>query len=431
MSIAIIELNDSGLCCGNGHGELIVSPGYALIADQGITTGQAALQRAYLEPRQSFNQFWRQLNLSPLPINSKLARHHADLAYAQLLQLHQDSGSPEKIVFAAPGSFDREQLAILLGLAKAAPFQAIGLVDAAVAATSQTAMTGPLLHLDIQLHQSVITRLNASGEVERSTVELLPELGIKTFYDLWAQYIADQFIRQYRFDPLHTAAGEQQLYDRLPMWLWRLNDATETGVELDSPQGRYRINISRAQLQACSERATLQLRNKLTELRRDGGTLLSSHRIELLPGLTEQLSPTAVLPASAVIDGCLHHLELISGHSEQLPFITRLPISAKTPEQRATSTDKQSSPSHTPRPSHLLYRHRAYAIGNQLAISQSERGLLFNTGTNGDITLVTESGKVHLYSGDAQLHCTGDRENLLTGDSIQWGDERLDLIEVA
>ena len=292
-------------------------------------------------------------------------------------------------------------------------------------------MKGPLLHLDIQLHQSVITRLNSTGEVERGAVELLPELGIKTFYDLWAQYIADQFIRQYRFDPLHTAAGEQQLYDRLPVWLWQLNDTKETGVELDSPQGRYRITVSREQLRACSERATLQLRTKLAELRRDGATLLSSHRIELLPGLAEQLSPTVVLPVSAVIDGCLHHLELISSHSEQLPFITRLPVRATNSTQPEPSTGKANEHPPTPRPTHLLYRHRAHAIGNQLAISQGASGLLFNSGATKDITLITKGEKVQLQGGETQLYCNGDRQNLLPGDCIQWGDERLDLIEVA
>ncbi|TNE76433.1 MAG: hypothetical protein EP334_08425 [Gammaproteobacteria bacterium] len=425
---AIFELNDSGLHCATDSAQTIVSPGYALLSDTGITTGQAALEKAYLDPRHSFNQYWRQLNLSPLPTNSKVARHHADLAYAQLLQLHRELGSPEQVIFATPGSFDREQLAILLGLAKASPFEAVGLVDAAVAAASQTGQQGALLHLDLQLHQAVITRLHAEGEVARHSVEVLPELGIKTFYDLWAQHIADQFIRQYRFDPLHTAIGEQQLYNNLPNWLSALSEQDEVGIELDSSQGRYRISLTRSQLLACSAPRNQQLQRRISELTQTGEALLASHRLALLPGLLEQLAPAQVLSPTSAIDGCLQHMALISTQGD-LPFITRLPGHASsTTEETPNRTPRAQS--HTHRPSHLLYRHRAYAIGQHLNIAVTVTGLQIDPQGDAAYSLVSASGTLRLQGNSAELRCTGNPDNLVTGDSILIGNERLDLIEV-
>ena len=39
MSLAIIEINDSGHCCGNEMGEIFISPGYAFLTNDGIETG--------------------------------------------------------------------------------------------------------------------------------------------------------------------------------------------------------------------------------------------------------------------------------------------------------------------------------------------------------------------------------------------------------
>ena len=440
MSVAIIELNDAGICCVNDRGDLTVSPGYALLTPEGITTGEAALQRAYLEPQQSFNQYWWQLNLSPLPVTSKHARHYADMAYAQLLALHRDSGHPDQVVFAVPGSFDRGQLSILLGLAKASPFEATGLVDAAVAAASHADAIGTLVHLDIQLHQTVITRLNVAQQIERTGVEIISNVGLKTFHDLWAQHIANQFIRQYRYDPLHTAAGDQQLYNRLPVWLSALQGQAEITAELDSPQGHYRLVLSRTELLASSASRFQLLQGKLSGLKTNGETLLLSHRAAQLPGIREHLAPSATLDENAAITGCRNHLEIISGDPENLHFITRLPCRSAATSTATAAISEQASeqarrpvvaPEKTSAPAtHLLYRYRAYAIGNRLAITRDGDQLRFTQGTGGDCCLVREQDSVQLRTESSAVTVEGDPADLRAGDSLQIGVDQLDLIEV-
>lgn len=440
MSVAIIELNDAGICCVNARGDLTVSPGYALLTPEGIATGEAAMQRAYLEPQQSFNQYWWQLNLSPLPVTNKHARHYADMAYAQLLALHRDIGHPEQVVFAVPGSFDREQLSILLGLVKASPFEATGLVDAAVAAASGSDATGPLVHLDIQLHQAVITRLDVAQHIERTGVEVISKAGLKGFHDLWAHHIANQFIRQYRYDPLHTAAGEQQLYNRLPVWLSALQGQAEITAELDSPQGHYRLVLSRNELLASSASRLQLLQGKLSDLKTNGETLLISHRTGQLPGIREHLAPSATLDENAAITGCLDHLEVITGDPESLHFITRLPRKpTATGTSAAAITEQVSEPDSPPvvtqskvhaTATHVLYRHRAYAIGNRLAITRDGDQLRFTQGSRGDCCLVREQGSVQLRTESSAVTVEGDPTDLRAGDSLQIGGDQLDLIEV-
>ena len=80
---------------------------------------------------------------------------------------HDMAGEVEEALLAVPGSFTSAQLSLLLGLAQASPFSVTGLVDAAVAATAATAGPGSYNHLDIQLHQTVVTSLEVSGTAKR------------------------------------------------------------------------------------------------------------------------------------------------------------------------------------------------------------------------------------------------------------------------
>lgn len=453
MSIAIIEINDCGLCCGNAQGEIFVSPGYALVTKQGITTGNAALEKAYLQPQQSFNQYWRQLNLSPLSSPTPQARHNADLAYAQLLQLHQESGSPEEIIFAAPGSFDRDQLSIVLGLAKASPFKTVGLVDSAVAAASQsdTSLTtnNQLLHLDIQLHQLVLTRISIDNHIERTDVDVMTDIGLKTFYDYWARYIADQFIQQYRYDPLHTAQGEQQLYDLLPSWLEKINDHQELAVSLDSPQGSYRLNLNRNALLASSQGKLEQLQQKLDGLLGQNDTLIASHRTNLLPGLATQLGTVNTLPANAAVLGCLENIDSIKGSGENIHFVTQIP-NQKTSGQDPINQKSSSSPkieeldskinpktqhevkpiADRREPTHVLYQHRAQAIGDVLYLQQKDEGLSFSQQQATDTGLFQENGQIYLRSEQINISAQNPTTPLQVGETINIGSHLLQLIEV-
>jgi len=445
MSLAIIEINDCGLCCGlfygDKQGQMFVSPGYALLTEQGITTGNAALEKAYLQPQQSFNQYWRQLNLSPLPSPTSQARHNADLAYAQLLQLHKESGSPEEVVFATPGSFDRDQLSVLLGLANAAPFKTVGLIDSAVAAVNQADLMSPkhassnhFLHLDIQLHQLVLTRLSVGDPfIERTAVEVITDSGLKTFYDIWARYVANQFIQQYRYDPLHTAEGEQQLYDSLPLWLEKVNGDQEITVSLDSPQGTYKLNLNRNDLLACSQSKVEQLQQKLASFTIEGDKLIASHRADLLPSLTLQLGIDQTLPANAAMAGCLENMESITNNSGDIHFVTKLPIpqchnqetSAETKQPPATAPEEPESA-----PTHLLYQHRAHAIGNTLYIHQDEQGLSFSQQQPSDTKIFVENGQTYFQSEQTDPSSPNSSTPLQIGEAITIGTHSLRLIEV-
>lgn len=433
MKPAIIELVDSEIRGQSANGTLLQAPGYALLEKDGVVTGEAARRLAWLQPQQSFSQFWHQLTLAPLPAANRHARHYADLAYAQLHQLFTDLDEPGEVVFVVPGSFSREQLAILLGLARALPTRATGLVDAAVAASCGLDESGEVLHLDMQLHQAVITRIRMDEAVERLAVDLVPEVGIRAFQDSWAQFVANQFIREYRYDPLHVATGEQQLYDKLPDWLRQLGHSPEATIEMTTPRGDFRLVLQRDALLANSRPRLDKLAAVLAKYPA-ADRVFCSHRVLALPGVCELVNASP-LPENSAIAGCLASLDSISGRDEAIDFVTRLPRQHPAAEGQAGSPSRQALVSAdtgvVATPTHLLYHHRAYPIDDCLAIHLEGNELRFSRWGNSPIVLKTRNGRVMLDCADDNITTEGDRSALAVADTLRMGDKTLTLIQVA
>lgn len=491
MGTAIIELNDSAIQCLHDE-TFLTMPGYALLTDQGVVTGEEAMRKAWLLPQQSNNQYWHQLSLSPLTGANRYARHHADLAYAQLQSLYRESGKPENIIFAVPGNFTNDQLSILLGLAKASPFNATGLVDSAVAATCHADTTGDVIHIDIQLHSSVITRLECGARITRLQKGQHPDVSLQGFYDTWAHFIANKFINQYRYDPMHTAKGEQQLRNLLPSWLEQLASEDEIEIELSAQQGNFRLNILRAELLAANSQRWQRLAEALATITAKDGqadTVLISHRLGALPGVENYIDYSDCSAPDAVLIACQTQAEHIVSNSDKLSFVTELPLlGAAAPDveqvtQRAeawqtparqntvrqntvrqntslakTAPSGSRSPGpliQTPRetrtvqaarlakhqaPSHLLHQHRAHALKQGLTITMGLGGLDIRACENtdkpeqrvGQLLITCQAQKIVLHTDQDRLpiQCSGNLDDLRVGDEITIHGEVLKFIEV-
>lgn len=417
MTTAVIELHDVALRCGTGS-QLIEVPGHALVTPQGIVTGAAARARAWREPQHSFDQYWHQLGTAALPVASRHARHFADLAHAQLLALYQAAGSPARVIFAVPGSFARDQLAVLLGIAQAAPFAVAGLIDAALAA-AHAEVADAALHLDLLRHCAVLTSLRRSGaEVLRERVAVLPELGLNRLHELWARHLAERFIATHRYDPLHTGSGEQALREALPGWLAILARQRELNAVLTGPRGPLPLLLGAAELIA----AAAPVYDRLAQAAAEAGAgdrLLAPGAVEL-PGLRDRLQGRA-LPAAASIAGALARLDAITARPPNV-LITRLPAAAApvaAPER--------------PPATHLLWRHRAHPIGAGLALRHAAGTVQLDalaSASAADAQLTFAGDRLTLRGAIGIIRVEGDAADLRAGDRLYLGGEVLELIEV-
>ena len=338
MNTAVIELNDAEVKVFQAGEVVASSPGIAVLREDRVELGQAALQSTHIDPRNTFSRFWSNLNQDNFKHRTKLARHNADLAFAHLSALHEMAGGVDEAVFAVPGSFTNDQLSLLLGLAEASPFTVTGLVDAAVAATAATAGAGNYNHLDVHLHHTVVTSLEVSGAVKRAEVKVVNDAGLLEIQDQCVNHIADLFVQQSRFDPLHHAATEQALCNRMAQCLHELESGADTVVHIEFDSARYQARVNKERLVD-----TLRpLYNKISADVDAARVSLVNRRLAGLPAFTEHLaaagSKVEVLDERAVFAGCMGYVRDGKAVDEGIYFVTQLKAVAEPAISHAATT---------------------------------------------------------------------------------------------
>jgi len=406
MSPCIIELNDIGVVASSAELKPISSPGYALVQGAKLVVGEAAKAQARLHPQQLNNRFWQRLGMDPISHSGDVVRHHADLAYAHLLHLHELAGKPEEVIFAVPGNFSNQQLSVLLGVARQCPFQAVGLVDAAVAAAAGVELAGDIVHIDLQLHQAVLTKLSVDGEITREAVQTVEGAGLLSLYDRWAHIIADAFIEQCRFDPLHSATTEQFIYDHLPQYL----SQGDLLVDLEVPQGSsvHRARVERELLMQVSAKTLQQLLDRAATMGSVIDRKLLGHKWSAVPGV-ETFSPGGlVLAVDTTARACLEHAGLVRSKGAAVSFVTRLPAMNGSLQARpvAAATMPPASPSAT----HVLVKSTAYPLTAACFLQDTDHGVSCRRQkqSNSQCTLGLHDDKLYLQIlGDACIWLNG------------------------
>src|SRR5690606_11453011 len=189
---------------------------------------------ARIHPRRVQHRYWTSLGTAPLQVQRFSHLSAADLASRQLEQMWRavDGGASELVV-AVPAYMDTGQLGLFLGIAGELKLPVIAMVDAAVAATRREYRNAVPVHIDIGLHAATLTRLAQPGHAQVERVEVLQDCGIYALYDIWLNTLAEAFVQQSRFDPLHTAETEQMLLDNLASWLSRSAQRDRVELELN------------------------------------------------------------------------------------------------------------------------------------------------------------------------------------------------------
>jgi hypothetical protein len=230
-----------------------------------------------------------------------------------------------------------------------------------------------MLHLDLQLHQAVATLLEASradGMLRRIRYELLPGAGVLAFRQSMAAAVATAFVRETRFDPLHQAATEQTLHDRLPDWLRVLAEAEATDAEIPLGTDAHRIVVQRALLANAAETLAADIL-RLVQSARPPGTplhLCFTPRVAEVPGLVARLGglrdclPVELQEGAAAL-GAVGAAAGIVRPVDAIALIHRLPLQSSAPAGPVTAPPVADTavPADAV-PTHVLFRGRAWPI---------------------------------------------------------------------
>lgn len=245
--IHTLHINDHNLLV-YGADFVARSQGYAWLKGDAVVfdcnSEQAPVNSCRLAPQQINSRYWQQCEQSSIASNEAGMRHAADLIWRHLSELNNQHNL-DQVVLVVPSHYQAANLKLLLGIAKSCGLQVVGLVNKAVAALHDRLK--PLtdcLHIDVQLHQSVCTRVSIDGgRVKSEAVEVVQGVGIQAMQDALLKAMQESFIQNDRFDPLHYAETEQQLFDQLDDVAKELQASSKAAVSVQYQDRLHRSSI--------------------------------------------------------------------------------------------------------------------------------------------------------------------------------------------
>jgi hypothetical protein len=375
VSLLAVHINDAGITVFGDRGIVYREPGFALLEDDGLVTGEEAYRNARLKPRRIQNTFWRDLSLEPLADTRFKHLSSAELVSHQLESLWKTvSAHGDRLIVAIPPYMSGEQLGLFLGIAAELDIPIVAMVDAAVAATRREYPGGVPVHVDLSLHNACVTRLsqNTQAQVEKSA--LADGAGQLALTDAWIRFIAAAFVKQSRFDPLHTAETEQELQDRLPEWLARASANQRTEVVVNYRGIDHRAEIELIDLVGAVDPVYQRIIAQLRAIYRadEYPAMQLSDRAARLPGFADMLKARVggevfLLEPGATGRGLAARCREMQRSTANVSLLRQLHW-----DQAAAALTVEDAAVDSGRPSHLLFGARAFEIGEKPIVLGSQ-----------------------------------------------------------
>ena len=364
MRILAAHLNDAGIVVVDGDKILYREPGFALLEDDHVVTGTAAHASAKLKPRRIQNHFWSDLRADSLPDRRYQQVSAADLVSNQLEQMwKQVSSEGDQLAIAVPPYMSSENLGLLLGIAAELQIPVVAMCDAAVSATRRHYEHAVVVHIDLSLHSSMLTRLMQEGQVQFERTKVIEDCGLLLLQDRWLRIIAEAFVQQSRFDPLHTAETEQMLQDRLPDWLAVASSSAKVPLEVEYRGVSHHAEIDSLELVAAAAPVYQNIVSSLRAIYRaeEIPAIQLSDRAARMPGLASTLKTRVggevfLLEPGATARGLAKRCKPAQ-HGGSVTLTRHLPW-----DQSPISVEVNAAGTNGGQPTHLLYGHKAVSL---------------------------------------------------------------------
>jgi hypothetical protein len=364
MALLAAHLNDAGILFVNDEKILYREPGFALLEDDHLITGAAAYASASLKPRSIQNHYWSELHTKPLPDRRFHHLSSADLVSRQLEDIwRRVSNDGDELAIAVPAYMSNENLGLLLGIAAELNIPVVAMADAAVCATRRRYEHAVPAHIDLSLHSSLLTRLSQEGQVQLDRSVVIDDNGLLRLSDAWLRVIAEAFVQQSRFDPLHTAETEQILRDKMPGWLSVASAAQTVAVDVDYRGMTHHAEIESLELVAAAAPVYQNIVSNLRALYRSEETpaIQLTDRAASMPGLAETLKARVggevfLLEAGATARGLINRCKT-ARQSGGLTLSRHMPW-----DQSPVIVVAKDAGQNGGQPTHLLLGHNAYSL---------------------------------------------------------------------
>ena len=374
MSLLAAHLNDAGIVVVKDDKIVYAEAGFALLEDDHLVTGQGAYDSASLKPRRIQNRYWSNLTVDSLSDGRFAHMSPADLASRQLEQIWQQvAAEGDQLAIAVPPFMNTENLGLLLGIASELNIEIVSLCDAAVAATRREYKEAVPVHIDLSLHCSTLTRLLQNGRCQVERTAIVDDAGLMRLQEIWVKQIAEAFVNQSRFDPLHTAETEQSLRNRLPGWLAQAAASGTIEVQIEFLGVSHSATIESLDLITAAAPVYQSIVSSLRALFRAEETpaIQLSDRAGRMPGLADTLRSRVggavfMLEPGATSRGLLKRCTPAENGSA-VTLARHLPW-----DQTAVAVQVDEHVSGIGQPTHLLFGHNAMHLNGKPLVLGSQ-----------------------------------------------------------
>ena len=372
-SVVAIEVNDSGVILSDGEAVIVNSPGYCIQQTQSILFGADAMAKARLLPNECHSSFWSQLATAQ---SSSIDKHSINLALLHLRDVwSQAPENADRAILTVPANYTKTGLGILLGLCNQITIPVKALVHHAALTPRYEQHDGMTVHIELLLHDTVITFLEEDGQDFRvNSTEILSNVGLEDIYKKIAKHIASHFVSHTRFDPLHTAENEQQLYNAIDNWIHLANSNEAVVCQLHHDQQDYEVTVNADVLKnICRVYVDKIIDKVLAKHPQEKLFAAVSHKVGELLNFNDHAALRGI-DALTLVPGhhasfAIDNAEAILAGDDQMYLIKQLPYKTVVYESQPI---QQNALNIQDQPTHLLVCNAAYRIESHLYLHSSD-----------------------------------------------------------
>jgi hypothetical protein len=372
MTVLAMELNDRMVSLARGGHVLSGAPSAVFNGNGTSPAGTNA---------------WRELRSQPMATSSRhlgavlMQRNpsaRAEMLLAAELKARlaeQPIRDDERIWIATPARAEARGLEALFGIVRRLGVPIDGFIDSAAVTTAALQSERNTIVLELGLHHAAATAVDCEGSQARRRRSVLTERGgFIELYQAWLDLITTTMVKRTRFDPLHDAATEQQLFDAIPALTREAASTGNTAAIVTKGKERFEVALTRDQFAQAADPIYRSIVGLLHQLRPAGAPLaiVVPRAVAELPGIRQQLEQFVGCELVSVPDGfaatatSLLDLPEPTTSEDSVRLLRRLPLQAQPVltdgvAREALGQHRSSGPA----PSHALLDGRAYSLSSE------------------------------------------------------------------
>jgi hypothetical protein len=290
----------------------------------------------------------------------------------------QSNSEGEHVWVVAPALAEPQGLEALLGVTRRLELRVDGFVDSAAVTTAALESERDAIVLELGLHHAAATAVAREATQARRRRTVLTERGgLIELYQTWLDLISKTMVKRTRFDPLHDATTEQQLFDALPALTREVAAIGSTTAVVTKGRERFDVTLTRDQFAQVTETLYRSIVSLVHQLRPAGSpvAIVVPSAVAEFPGMRELLEQFVGCELVSIPDGfaaaaaSLLDLPESPAERDSVRLLRRLPLQSQSVVTGSASRQELGQRrSGGPSPSHVLLDGRAHSLGSELLV---------------------------------------------------------------